>query len=209
MNFKMTYVFFVVLLMLIANLARAWEVDWSRRQQKTNTAGSPGSALPSQSSPNVAPPPMETTTSQVQPMNAVPSSETVEPANEVTTTTIHKKYLEGLVQPTHSPYSGDRQEFVILNTGHGFVPSNVRIHKGLHYVVHVVNVNEDKKNVSFMLDAFNQHAATYFGQIRSFNLDPDKEGVFDFQCPETNSTGKLIVFGQGMAPARLPSSQSK
>ena len=58
-----------------------------------------------------------------------------------------------------------------------------------------MNVNEDKKNVSFMLDAFGQHHATYFGKIKSFDLDPTTEGIFDFQCPETSAQGKLVIFG--------------
>jgi hypothetical protein len=97
----------------------------------------------------------------------------------------------------------DRQEFVILNTNHGFIPSQVRLHKGLHYKVNVVNVNEDKKNVSFIMDGFNQHYATYFGQIKTFDIDPDKEGVYEFECPETTAMGKVVVFGPGknMAPA--------
>jgi hypothetical protein len=89
----------------------------------------------------------------------------------------------------------DRQELVILNTATGFIPNAVRVRKGVHYTIHVVNVNEAKKNVSFMLDAFDQHHATYFGKIKTFDVDPDKEGVFEFQCPETSGVGRLIVFG--------------
>lgn len=99
----------------------------------------------------------------------------------------------------------DRQEFVILNTNHGFIPGQVRLHKGLHYKVHVVNVNEEKKNVSFIMDGFNQHYATYFGQIKTFDIDPDKEGVFEFECPETTAMGKVVVFGPGKTMAPVPS----
>jgi hypothetical protein len=116
------------------------------------------------------------------------------------------KNLDSFVK--RAPISNaDRQEFVILNTPHGFIPSQVRLRKGLHYLVHVVNVNENKKNISFMLDAFNQHYATFYGEIKTFNLDPDKEGIYDFQCPETSTSGKLVVFGPGSASPVEPSSE--
>lgn len=88
-----------------------------------------------------------------------------------------------------------RQSIVILNTDRGFVPDKLRVQKGQHYVIHVVNVNEKKKNVSFMLDSFKEHHATFFGKMKSFNLDPEREGVFQFQCPETAAEGRVIVFG--------------
>ena len=97
----------------------------------------------------------------------------------------------------------DRQEFVILNTERGFVPSSIRVKKGNHYTIHIVNVNDAKKNVSFMLDAFAQNHATYFGKIKTFVLDPNKEGIFTFNCPETSAEGKMIVFSsQGTSPAQ-------
>ncbi len=94
----------------------------------------------------------------------------------------------------------DRQEVVIMNTDHGFVPSNVRFRKNMHYLIHVVNVNKQNKNVSFMLDAFNQHHSTFYGDTKTFKLDPEKEGVFEFQCPETNSSGKMVVYGPSSPP---------
>ena len=105
----------------------------------------------------------------------------------------------------------DRQEFVILNTAHGFVPTSIRVKKGNHYTVHIVNVNEEKKNVSFMLDAFAQNHGTYYGKIKSFQLDPNKDGIFTFNCPETAAEGRLIVFSSGgAAPVnRGLSSESK
>lgn len=97
----------------------------------------------------------------------------------------------------------DRQEFVILNTSKGFVPSSVRVKKGNHYTIHIVNVNEDKKNVSFMLDAFAQNHATFYGKLKTFQLDPNKEGIFTFNCPETAAEGRLIVFGPTTAPVNV------
>jgi hypothetical protein len=85
------------------------------------------------------------------------------------------------------------QEIVILNTEQGFVPSTVRARVGGHYKLHVVNVNEREKNVSFVLDAFSEHHATFFGRIRSIVVTPKKDGIFSFQCPETSAQGRLIV----------------
>jgi len=177
----LTSIFFVLLLMMIAQSASAWDVDFSRRQKKSQ------SALPE----------------KVVSKNAVVANDGGKDPDS-----LPKRNLEGLVQKTVAPSYVDRQEVVILNTSKGFIPSNVRLHKGVHYTIHVVNVNEDKKNISFMLDAFDQHYATYYGQIRTFKMDPDKEGVFDFQCPETSSSGKLVVFGPaGMEPVRAPTSE--
>ena len=41
------------------------------------------------------------------------------------------------------------QEIVVLNTDKGFVPSTIRVKKGLSYQIHIVNVNEkEKKQIS-------------------------------------------------------------
>jgi Cupredoxin-like domain len=98
------------------------------------------------------------------------------------------------------------QDLVILHTEKGFVPSTVRVRKGGRYKVHVVNVNEKDKNVSFMLDAFSEHHATYYGKIKVFVLEPKKEGTFSFQSPETSSEGKMIVFNP-QTNVRVPASE--
>ena len=86
------------------------------------------------------------------------------------------------------------QEIVILNTEKGFVPSTVRVRKNSRYKITVVNVNEKEKNISFILDGFAEHHATYFGKVKTFALTPNKEGVFSFQSPETAAEGKLVVY---------------
>ena len=86
------------------------------------------------------------------------------------------------------------QDIVILHTDKGFVPSTVRVRKGGRYKVTVVNVNEREKNVSFILDGFSEHHATYYGKVKTFTLEPKKEGTYSFQSPETSSEGKLVVF---------------
>lgn len=96
------------------------------------------------------------------------------------------------------------QDIVILNTERGFVPNTIRVRKDGRYMVHVVNVNEKEKNVSFILDGFSEHHATFFGKVKSFKLEPKKEGVYSFLSPETAVEGKFIVFAQGPdAPPKL------
>lgn len=99
------------------------------------------------------------------------------------------------------------QDIVILNTARGFVPNTIRIRKDGRYMVHVVNVNEKEKNVSFILDGFSEHHATFFGKVKTFKLEPRKEGVYSFMSPETAVEGRFIVFTSGpQAPGvRLPS----
>lgn len=97
-------------------------------------------------------------------------------------------------------------EIVVLNTDKGFVPSTIRVKKGLAYQIHVVNVNEKEKNVSFVLDSFSEHHATFYGKIKTFTIRPQKEGVFKFVSPETSAQGKLVVFPAG-PENRLPASE--
>jgi hypothetical protein len=98
-------------------------------------------------------------------------------------------------------------EIVVLNTDKGFVPSTIRVKKGLAYTIHVVNVNEKDKNVSFVLDSFSEHHATFYGKIKTFTIRPQKEGVFKFVSPETSAQGKLVVFPAGGPESRLPASE--
>jgi len=99
------------------------------------------------------------------------------------------------------------EEIVVLNTDKGFVPSTIRVKKGLTYQIHVVNVNEKEKNVSFVLDSFSEHHATYYGKIKTFTIRPQKEGVFKFVSPETSAQGKLVVFPANGPENRMPASE--
>lgn len=98
------------------------------------------------------------------------------------------------------------QDIVILNTEKGFVPDTIRVKKGSNYRIHVVNVNNKDKNVSFVLDAFSEHHNTVYGQLRVFNLNPKADGVFSFQCPETAKQGRLIVISNSTDAGRVPAS---
>lgn len=103
--------------------------------------------------------------------------------------------------------SDPKQEIVILNTEKGFVPSRLSLKKGGHYTIHLVNVNQKEKNVSFILDAFSEHHSTFYGNITSFEMHPAQEGVFSYQCPETSSEGKLIVINNGTPQPRSLASE--
>lgn len=110
-----------------------------------------------------------------------------------------KAWLDGLFQPLEAA-----QEIVILNTDKGFVPETLKLKRGKTYKIHVVNVNEKEKNTSFVLDAFSEHHGTFFGQKKTFEINPKTDGVFSFICPETAKQGRLIVYpedGQGRQPA--------
>jgi len=99
------------------------------------------------------------------------------------------------------------QEIVIMNTDKGFVPETVHLKKGQNYKIFIVNVNDKEKNTSFVLDAFSEHHATYFGQQKSFNIAPKADGIFSFQCPETAQQGRIIVFSDDVNPMRQPASK--
>jgi len=96
------------------------------------------------------------------------------------------------------------QEVVILNTKNGFVPSTINVRQGYTYKINVVNVNEKEKNVSFVLDAFSEHHATYYGKIKSFHIEPKKQGVYSFQCPETSAQGNVVVYATSRKQQSLP-----
>ncbi len=100
---------------------------------------------------------------------------------------------------------GAAQEIVILNTEKGFIPSTVRLKAGSRYQVHIVNINEKEKNVSFIMDAFSEHHGTYYGKVKTMTIEPKKEGVFSYQCPETAIEGKLVIFSgpQTRRPASM------
>lgn len=96
------------------------------------------------------------------------------------------------------------QEIVIANTDKGFVPKTLNLKKGQTYQISVVNVNKSKKNVSFMLDAFAEHHGTYFGEVVSFTVKPQKEGLFQFYCPEAEFVGKVLVNGSDKTLEPVP-----
>jgi hypothetical protein len=107
-------------------------------------------------------------------------------------------FIRGLFSP-----SVTSQEIVVIQTDKGFLPSTLRLRKGNKYLIHVVNVNEKEKNVSFILDAFSQYFATFYGKVKSFEVEPKKEGVFTFQSPETAIEGKVVIVGEESLPQEI------
>ena len=93
------------------------------------------------------------------------------------------------------------QDIVILNTEKGFVPEKVVLRKGETYKIHLVNVHNDKKNISFILDDFAESHNTPFAKEKQFDLKPKKTGEFSFHCPETSFHGRLIVIDSERKPA--------
>jgi cupin superfamily acireductone dioxygenase involved in methionine salvage len=84
-----------------------------------------------------------------------------------------------------------------------FTLKKFRSKRGQRYRMHVVNVNESKKNLSFMMDAFSEHHGTYFGKEVVFEIEPRKEGLFTFHCPETQERGQIVVYASD-APVESP-----
>jgi plastocyanin domain-containing protein len=152
---KNIFVFTTMLITFLIDVsfsAAEWKVDFSRRNQNTN------------------------------------SKELIsEPVQNVVNT--EEKSLFQRVFDTSQPV----QDIVILNTEQGFIPSTVRVKEGAQYRLVVVNINEKSKNISFVMDAFSEHHATYYGQMKTFYIQPQKEGVFTFISPETSAQGRLVV----------------
>ncbi len=112
--------------------------------------------------------------------------------------------IKKAVQPT-----APTKEIVILNTESGFIPDKVRVKKGEAYTVHIVNLNMKEKNVSFLMDSFTQSHNTIFGIRKSFNIEPQVEGVFSYQCPETGIQGQVVVVPDAKISARSVASETE
>jgi plastocyanin len=120
-----------------------------------------------------------------------PKSLTDKPAQVQAKQTADEEILQAIkkaVQPTEPT-----KEIVILNTESGFIPDKIRVKKGEAYKVHIVNLNMKEKNVSFLMDSFTQSHNTVYGIRKSFNIEPQVEGIFSYQCPETGIQGQLVV----------------
>nr|AEQ20634.1 hypothetical protein [uncultured bacterium CSLF43] len=183
----------VLALAFLSQPSRAdWNVDFSRRVQKAPETDLNRAATPSRAPASE----LQAADTQAPTVTQVNDHE-----EEVSNAPVKSKSLLGAFFDQGEPV----QDLVILQTEHGFVPSVVRVRKNGHYRVSVVNVNEKEKNVSFILDAFSEHHATYYGKIKTFVLEPKKEGSFSFESPETSAEGKLIVFNPEVS-VRAPSS---
>lgn len=134
----------------------------------------------------------------------MPSS--LPPMKEDPTNSIVNKVLDGSLFESVEP----TQDIVIMNTTKGFVPETINLKKGNNYRIHVVNVNNKEKNISFIMDAFSEHHNTFYGEHKTFNVSPKVDGIFSYQCPETAQQGKIIIYSDtvGTLPAnRKPASK--
>jgi hypothetical protein len=110
---------------------------------------------------------------------------------------------EGVLVQALTSISDSVQPIVILNFGNEFIPSTVRLKKNGNYKFYVVNVNENNKNVSFILDAFDQNHGTYFGKVKIFDVKPKVTGLFAFSCPETGIQGKIVIISDEVSEASM------
>ncbi|MEQ1665599.1 MAG: cupredoxin domain-containing protein [Bdellovibrionales bacterium] len=174
--YKAALTTFILLFPLISKAD--WNVDFTRRSEQM------GSSTPELNDTTRGPASV-LQQSATQSMNESKSKSIIERVFDTTTPT---------------------QDIVVINTETGFIPSTVRVKEGAQYRLVIVNVNEKAKNISFVLDAFSEHHATFYGQLKTFYITPKKEGVYSFVSPETAAQGKLVVYPAGPTPNRdMPS----
>lgn len=205
-----TRIFLFLLFSVIQIKVHAWEVDLSRRKsdiQKANDRFPASELVPIASSGAyntfdstgnaILVKDEDVTQANTTAGGAYANAGTVVAQPKAGTGSTGKSLLSKVFQEISSP----SQTLVILNTENGFVPDQLRLKKGVNYRIHVVNVNEKEKNVSFVLDAFSEHHATYFGKQKTFEISPKTEGIFSYQCPETAKQGRIVIYGDERTPA--------
>jgi hypothetical protein len=180
----------MTVVILSAHTATAeWAVDFSRRAHTVRDSDL------AEMSANRAPASNESSTSAIPTTAGYGSAKPAMVQHEVMVDPkTEDKGLLGALFDAGQPV----QEIVILNTEKGFVPNTVNVRKDGRYKIHVVNVNEKEKNVSFILEGFSEYHATAYGKVKTFVLEPKKDGVFSFQSPETAAEGHLVVFNPQM-----------
>ena len=196
---------FALLSLFISNAFAQWRVDMSRRLP-------PKPAKSVEETVDKAPA-METVdvTGRDESVKAVTQSKAIPtPAADWSDGAVADGTKKAVPVLKEAPTAGEGvQELVVLNTEKGFVPSALRLRQGAHYKLYVVNINEKEKNVSFILDAFAENHSTFFGQPKVIDLFPQRDGVFQFQCPETAVQGRIVVMPNTPAEdsARVPASK--
>lgn len=164
-KFSLKHLFLFVLSFFIQLKVHAWEVDMSRRKDDF------------QRMQNIR-----------MPASVVSVDPTINKENEdkASTEIIEAiKRAVSVVEPA--------KDIVIAQTESGFVPDTINLQKGQVYQIHIVNLNSKEKNVSFLMDSFSQSHNTVFGNMKTFKINPNVEGVFSYQSPETGASGKIIV----------------
>jgi len=163
-----TFLFTISFLTHIKVHAEAWTIDLSRRQTDFNRIE------------NVR----------------MPASN-VQPFTDSTAARNSEKNDSEILQAIKSAINpvAPSQDIVIIQNENGFVPNQLNLKKGEVYQIHVVNLNSKEKNVSFLMDSFAQSHNTVFGVTKTFKIQPQVEGVFSYQSPETGVSGKVVVVG--------------
>lgn len=175
---------FVLLCGLAENAQAEWTIDWSRRQGV------------------IAPQKPAVSASRFQSESASVVDPVAAADNALSVPTTESSFLDKVLQ-AGTPV----QDVIILHTAKGFVPNVLRVRKDGRYRFHVVNVNAQEKNVSFILDGFSENHATAFGQPKSFLVEPKRQGAYSFMSPETGIEGQMIVIGS--EPIEPPPVQSR
>jgi hypothetical protein len=101
------------------------------------------------------------------------------------------------------------KDIVIVQTETGFIPDSVNLQKGQVYQIHIVNLNHKEKNVSFLMDSFSQSHNTVYGNMKAFKINPNIEGVFSYQSPETGATGTVVVVADKVRKVASDTSEKK
>lgn len=135
---------------------------------------------------------------QVGTVSNLPDYTPIEPSNVPDSKNLIDRVFEASL-PT--------QDIVIINTEQGFIPSTIRVKEGAQYRLIIVNVNEKARNVSFILDSFSEHHATFYGKMKTFYIKPKKEGVYSFLSPETSAQGRLVVYPAQTTEMRAPANE--
>ncbi len=174
----------------------AFDVDFSRRQPASMNQAT--SSAPQMINEVVVPLKAPPKSLIAQPQSAT-NTEFITRQNDAEILVALKKAVLPL-EPTN--------EIVILNTEAGFIPEKVRLRKGQSYKVHIVNLNMKEKNVSFLMDSFTQSHNTVYGIKKTFNIEPQLEGIYSYQCPETGIQGQMIVVQEPGDKFRKPASVS-
>lgn len=118
------------------------------------------------------------------------SAELINKLNDKPSNKLEKSNIGTIIKNPLDPI----EDIVLIHSKTGFIPTSLRLRKNNSYTIHVVNISSENKNISFILDEFSEHHSIYFGQEKSFAINPKQEGAFQFICPETNKTGKIVVF---------------
>ncbi len=165
MTLKISQVLFFILAFFIQIKVHAWEVDMSRRQDDIQ---------------------------RLKNIRMPASVMTVDPQiNKQNEDKASIEVIEAIKRAVSIPEPA--KDIIIAQTETGFIPETLNLQKGQVYQIHIVNLNSKEKNVSFLMDSFSQSHNTIFGQMKSFKMTPNVEGVFSFQSPETGASGQVVV----------------